>query len=603
MSLDRTLNEKSADSPIGPASAEAQPEKQQAGEGWMGRFLPPRGFERKAFLVLTALVLVMKVLAIQHYRANEDEMQHAHVVWGWTKGHLQYRDIFDNHMPLFHMACAPLMALLGERADILVALRWAMLPLYLVCVWAVFKLTETLFSRRIAPWVALAAAALPKFFYSSTEFRPDDLWAAFWLLGLLVAVSGEFTIKRAFGFGLLLGLTAAVSIKTVVLAAGLFTAVGLALALAWLRREGPGVPEIAARLTVIVLAAVIPPAATVFYFAWQGAFWNMYYCVIAHNVVPDLKRWGDLSHHAWYFPLSLIPLGACAWLIFRQTPDTRLAMKRAIVVLTPWFYLFLLLSYMPDITREDDLPYAPLTPLLAVPLLLWLKTHFKFPRVEAKFFTWIVPAVCFAELVWTWNVDKLRRDHMKVTTQSIRDVLSLTDPNDDVMDRSGDYIFRMRCYYWAFETVTKERIRDHLIPDHLPEALEKTETKICSLSSAHMLKKTTLFMLSNYLPVDPAEPDLGVAGKNLGSSSPDGTYSFDVAIPETYAVVSESGTTAGTLDGADYAGPVRLEAGRHLFHRTSGTGLAAILLHRAVAEGFRPLFDLSRRVTKSVENR
>jgi hypothetical protein len=570
---------------------------------WKDRYLPPRGAGRKAFLALAALLLAMKVLAIIHYRVNEDETQHAHVVWGWTRGYLQYRDIFDNHMPLFHMACAPLMALLGERADIIVPLRWAMLPLYFVCVWAVFKLTETLYSRRIAPWLAFASAALPMFFYTSTEFRPDDLWAAFWLLALLVAISGQFTVKRAFALGLMLGLTGAVSVKSVVLAAGLFMAVLVALPLAWLRRQGPGFSQLCTRLAAIVAGGVIPPAALFLYFAWRGAFYIMEYCVLIHNVVPGLKRWGTFSHHQWFFPGSIIPLAACAWLIFRQTPDTRLAIKRTLVLLTPWFYLFLLLSYMPDITREDDLPYAPLTPLLAIPFILWFRTWLKFPRLEARFFTWILPALCFAELLWTWNVDKLRRNRLELTTHSIRDVLALTGPDDDVMDRSGDAIFRMRPYYWAFETVTKERIRLHLIPDHLPQALENTATKLCSFSAAHMLKLTTLFIMGNYIPFDPLDPDWGVAGKNLGPSSPDGTFSFNVAIPETYAVVSEYGATAGALDGAPYTGPIHLASGRHLFHRTAGSGRAAILLDRAAALGFHPLFDLSARSIKAVQTR
>ena len=586
----RTLNQEEADSALAPPSPVVR---------WKERYLPPRGAERKAWLVLVALVLGLKALTIYHFRADNDETQHAHVVWGWATGHLQYRDLFDNHMPLFQMACAPLMALLGPRADIIVMLRWAMMPLFFVCLWAVFRLTETLFSRRIAPWVVLAAAALPKFFYTSTEFRPDDLWAAFWLLGLLVAVSGEaFTLRRALAFGLMLGLTFAVSMKTVVLLAGLLTATLLALGLAWLRRDGPGVVATAGRFVAILVAAVIPPAATVLYFAWRGAFWIMYYCVVSHNVVPRMKRWGHFSIHQWIFPFSVMALGAYAWFIFRQTRDTRLAMRRTIILLTPWFFLCLLLSYWPDITREDDLPYTPLTPLLIVPLLLWLHGRFKFPRIEARFFTWILPAVCFAELICVWNTNSLRTDRLKDTTRSIRDVLLLTGPNDYVMDASGNYIFRMRPYYWVFETITKARMHLGLIKDTLPQALEKTETKVCYLFSAHVLPDTTLFIMSNYIPFDQGALDLAVAGKELGTPADDGTYSFDVAIPQTYAVVSESGVTAGTLDGAPYLGAVRLAAGRHVFHRTSGGGRVAIFLDRALAEGFHPLFDASEKFVK-----
>jgi hypothetical protein len=136
-----------------------------------------------------------------------------------------------------------------------------------------------------------------------------------------------------------------------------------------------------------------------------------------------------------------------------------------------------------------------------------------------------------------------------------------------------------------------------LIKDRLPQALEKTETKMCYLLSAHVLPETTLFIMSNYIPFDQGAVDLAVAGKELGSPK-DGTYSFDVAIPQTYAVVSESGVTAGTLDGAPYVGAVRLAAGKHVFHRTAGGGRAAIFLDRAATEGFHPLFDASERFIK-----
>ena len=32
---------------------------------------------------------------------DSDEPQHLHVVWAWANGLLPYRDVFDNHAPLF----------------------------------------------------------------------------------------------------------------------------------------------------------------------------------------------------------------------------------------------------------------------------------------------------------------------------------------------------------------------------------------------------------------------------------------------------------------------------------------------------------------------
>ena len=134
-------------------------------QGWIARRLPPAGFERNAFLFLAVLVLVLKAVTIHNFRADSDETQHAHVVWGWATGQLQYRDLFDNHMPLFQMACAPLMRWLGERADILIPLRVAMLPLYFVCLWAVYLIAEALYTARAAAWSALFAGGYFLYFH------------------------------------------------------------------------------------------------------------------------------------------------------------------------------------------------------------------------------------------------------------------------------------------------------------------------------------------------------------------------------------------------------------------------------------------------------
>ena len=78
-----------------------------------------------AWLVVGA-VLALHVVYAFVYRVDSDEPQHLHVVWGWAHGLLQYRDIFDNHSPLFQMLCAPLFGALGEHTWIVVAMRLAM---------------------------------------------------------------------------------------------------------------------------------------------------------------------------------------------------------------------------------------------------------------------------------------------------------------------------------------------------------------------------------------------------------------------------------------------------------------------------------------------
>ena len=69
--------------------------------------------ERFVAIAIAIAALMMRVVAFFHYRFDSDEPQHLHVAWGWTVGLLQYRDLFDNHAPLFHIAAAPLLRLLG----------------------------------------------------------------------------------------------------------------------------------------------------------------------------------------------------------------------------------------------------------------------------------------------------------------------------------------------------------------------------------------------------------------------------------------------------------------------------------------------------------
>jgi len=596
MNLSRTLSHGEEDGAIAGAGSGKPTHREE----WMERWLPLRGFERTAYLVLAALTLGLKVLAIYRYRIDSDETQHAHVVWGWVTGQLQYRDIFDNHMPLFQALCAPVMALLGERADIMMMLRWAMAPLYLVCLWAVYELTELLYSRRAAAWSALIAGGLGLFFSTSTEFRTDDLWAAFWLVGLVVAVRGAFTMKRAICFGLMAGLMFAVSLKTVVLLAGMGTATTIAMLMALVRGEPSRLAQSTVRGAAAAMAMLIPPAATVAYFAWRGAFWIMYYCVISHNIVPRLKRWGHFSLHEWNFPAALVALIIYGWLIFVQTPSTRLAIRRTVIALTPWCFLALLTSYWPDITREDNLPYAPLAPLSLIPLIMLAGGLVKNEEWRKKFWTYVLPAVALCNLAWTFKVYNFRSDRAAITTRSIADVLALTSPEDYVIDNKGDYVFRRRAYYWVLEPITKARVRMGLIHDSIPQRIMEKGVKVCYLRCSHGGSIAGQFIAANYVPFDREALDIGVLGKVIGSGATEGSYSFDIVIPQTYAVVTENGDLAGQLDGKPYAGPVWLTKGKHEFQRTRGSGRAGIILASALQNGFTLPFADAERIAKEV---
>src|SRR3981081_2311786 len=83
--------------------------------------------ERLTLIGIAVLSCVVHAAAYFRYRFDSDEPQHLHVAWGWTAGLVQYRDLFDNHSPLFHLSTAPILALFSERPDIMLCMRAPML--------------------------------------------------------------------------------------------------------------------------------------------------------------------------------------------------------------------------------------------------------------------------------------------------------------------------------------------------------------------------------------------------------------------------------------------------------------------------------------------
>ena len=164
-------------------------------------------------LSLFVVLVALKILNLLHHRFDSDEPQHLHVIWSWTQGLVQYRDIFDNHMPLFHIMLAPIAGLIGERATILYWMRFALLPLYFVSAWCTYRIGTQLFSRRVGVWSLIAVGFYPSYHFSSLEFRADNLWALFWLLSLTVLLATAINVRRALVAGLLLGLSFCVSMK------------------------------------------------------------------------------------------------------------------------------------------------------------------------------------------------------------------------------------------------------------------------------------------------------------------------------------------------------------------------------------------------------
>jgi hypothetical protein len=552
-----------------------------------------RGERRVAAVALISAFLLRVVYAFR-YRVDTDEPQHLHVAWGWAHGFVQYRDVFDNHMPLFHLLTAPLVRLVGERADIVPVMRLAMLPLYGLMLWCTYRLGRRLFSARAGLWAAVLVAWLAPFFRCSLEFRADDLWAPLWLLGVVIAVEGELSPARALAAGLVVGAAVGVSMKTSLLIATLVTAAAVAAAF---RPERPGMRWLTAlgmRALLFTLGVAVVPAALAAGFAALGAWDSFVYGTIRHNLVPAIGTWRRGPVHLLLFP-AILGLGvSAASILARRTPNAALARRRVVVLLGAVAYSGALAGLWPLITREDYLPFYPILAVAAAALAIG--------PLPGRRFAWVPAALLVLEVVNQITGSPPWTNRAAEQKSFLADVLRLTRPEDSVFDMKGETIFRPRAFFWGLEYITKVRLERGLIADSIPEMLVAHETHVATLDCGQLPPRGRRFLAEHYVPVG----SLRVAGQRV-RCVPDRPTRFIIGVPGVYRVVEDRSAptpadagagapSAGALDTSrvevddEEVGSGRfLSAGSHELRASACSAPLVVVWAPAVERGFLPV--------------
>ncbi|MDR3403850.1 MAG: glycosyltransferase family 39 protein [Chthoniobacter sp.] len=560
-------------------------------------------------LILALLILgTLRWFSITSHPWNSDEPQHLHVVWAWTVGLLQYRDIFDNHTPLFHILYSPLLRWLGERADIVIQMRRAMIPLFALSVWCVYRLGVLAYDRRTGWFAALLAAFLPAFFFRMGEFRTDVMWAAIWLVTLVVALSGKLTPWRTFFTALLLGAAFSVSMKTTLLVLCL----AVAGAITWQLAGRPVSKRLPSHVFAFVVGLLLIPGAIVGYFASQGALPALYHCVIAHNTLPGQNLAALIGKQILSrSTLWLIPTWACTAVMLpgvRQDP-ARGYRKLFLFLIAGGFYS-LLRGFWPVVTTQDYLPWMPLLPIFVLAGLSldawqqaanrWLPKRWQsgFTRLREslqgrfrKGLPWLLlpSLILVVEIIWIVSARPLfvRIESNRMNNLAI--VLQLTKPGEYVLDAKGETIFRPRPCYLVLETLTLEQLkRGLLVNDIVPRLIATRTALVRPTERMNSLPETQKFIQDNYIRI--------AGGRILGKRVtiiPNHPAAFDIAIPERYGVVAQRGAISGTLDGQPITEPRLLEAGHHELILTNPPGEVAVVWARALERGYSP-YNISK---------
>lgn len=516
-----------------------------------------------------ALLATMRLAWLNAYPLNSDEAQHAHVAWAWTQGLRLYRDVFDNHGPLFSGLHAWVLRAIGERPDALTWLRLSMQVWYAVALFSIWRIGRRLYTPHIAFYAMLIVALVPRFFFVSGQFRTDDMWMALWLAALAVVAGAPPRAWRWFVAGLLAGAALSVSQKTLVLLClALLAGVVVSVARPTGRRAPPW-----RSITCGLVGLVLVPATFIAWIAWRGDLGPAWYALVGYNVGGASKAYG-LPKLGVFLLLS----GICVYLAFRHV--RRLARDAfdwpVFLALQAGLFLFLVWFVWPLITAQDFLPAIPPLVLVlcgATARLPWLRESALRRRVLAKA---VMGVECIA-LVMTappWS------DRLGCQREELATVLRYTDPGDTVMDAKGDAIFRPRPFFPVIESMAMIRLRSGHMPDTIAQSLVEHRTML--VLRRRLPPASDTFVETSYLRVT---GDVWMAGMYVASER--GMRTVDLALPGDYVLTDGTQRLRASIDGGAVSDSWNLGVGKHQIDTTTDRALL-LVWRQAWERGWRP---------------
>ncbi|KLD65939.1 hypothetical protein Y882_01850 [Dyella japonica DSM 16301] len=514
-------------------------------------------------------LLVLRLAWLNAYTLNSDEAQHAHVAWAWTQGLLPYRDVFDNHGPLFGWLHSPLLKWLDNRPDVLTWLRLAMQFWYVIALGSAGWMAQRLYGWRVAAVVVLVAGLFPRFFVVSGQFRTDDMWMAMWLLGMAFVAGAPPRLWRYFIAGLAMGCALSVSQKTLVLLVTTIVSAGV------VRLMRPShAPRAGVRCWIAALVGVlVVPAIWTIWLGTHGLLEDAWYGLAEYNIGGANKRHAA-QQGLWFLIFAAVLVVFCVrearqrseggfdWTVF-------FALQGGLYLLLIWFI-------WPLITKQDFLPVLPTLAIASAGLAAtwqWLNTR---PILRGA----LLLVLLVAEMATVIAYAPPWQDDLAEQRNELSSVLRYTNETDTVMDPKGDSIFRMRPYYPVLESLAMRRLRRGQMADTIVDDLVNHRTMLVVLR--RLPPSSARFVMLNYVQ---AGGDIWIAGRMLADHQPQQT--IDVNVPGDYVVTDGHQRLSGSLDGAPPADHWFLGRGTHHLVLSGGTPVAYVW-SQAFDRGWRP---------------
>jgi hypothetical protein len=464
-----------------------------------------------------AILLVMRLVFLARHGVDSDEAQHLHVIYGWLRGELPYRDQFDNHTPLFAWLFLPFARLAGETPDVVLLARLVQIPISFGVVAVFYGLARRLADRTTALWSVAFTLALADWSLKAVEFRPDVLWTVLWLGALWVLVAGKSGWRTFFPAGLLLGAALMASVKTVFLLAAL----GLGWAGAWMmsaefrRAYTPG--RIAGNALAGAVGFAVVPAAFLGWFSEQGALEAMRYCLFTVNTPEPPAIW----RAGLFVGGAAVALGL-AWRMRRPGENG----TREAVFLAAAFYALLVVGFSPSLKKQTFLPAYPLLILAALDVLR-----------AARWRPWIPAAACLGLLGHQFLEAAPWRDGMAAQRELLRAVLALSQSGEPVLDVKGETVFRPRPVYLVFVQATTRGIEQGRLPGPDLDKLAASGTAVAIGNGSGFPDPLRKFLKDHYWPA--GDGSLRVAGNPLERRG--ALWSVELPAPGDYVLLTRHG--------------------------------------------------------------
>ncbi len=428
-------------------------------------------FIKSLWVLLFVQIALICVLSLHRFFGH-DEFEAMHTAWKILNGEAIYVDFFQHHHPLYYYLLAPLVAMLGESASTLVALRMTSLLAFVAMLFVSWRISLRIYNDKLAALVAVILAAGSFVFVDSAiEIRPDVPQTL--LLLISFACIFAYFDGRAIKHLLLSAVCLAVSFlflqKTVFAAA----IMGCLLFSSAAQKQIPW------RDTFIYAIAGILTVTPYYIYVFFSAGFDKYY---TYNWLLNMKfmyTFSPSTAFATIFFTSL--LLACFYvvgLVFfsRTAPQIRLAVV-SVALLGSVFLIKAPFNqyFMPA------MPFMAIVSANAIAQLCY--------RISLRS-KWIVLAVFAGLVIQCWAVFNVRDAQGNMEQLALVDyVLSVTEPDDYVYDGDVTFnVFRKDLDFFWFSTrqnqkypgalmTYQQKIADYpydinqLIIDHKPKVI------------------------------------------------------------------------------------------------------------------------------------